>query len=393
MSNIIQVCLYNTDPDSSTELRDKIGGLNFARLIGESSTPEELAIMLRDMSVNLVFFHLDPDPALVIEVIEQVSTRFPEIAMIALSDQTGPDAILAPIRAGCDQFVCEPIDASDLATAVGRVASKRLLTRTRSRCICVVGASGGAGATTISCNLALEIGHITEKPCALVDLDFQFGDVAVNFDFEPKYTFYDLADTGTQIDRTVLNGVLTQLPCQVHILPRPDKVEQFQAITGDTVHHVIDVLKNVYETVVIDLPRRLDPCTMAALGQADMVLIVCQLLVPSIRNGIRLYETLKQAGVPDERIEIIVNRGDSSGGRISTKDLEDAVRKPIYASIPNDYQFVARSLDFGRPIAALDRNNSIRMAIGKMAKHIIGDQGEVAGKGSRKGSFLSRLLS
>lgn len=391
MQSTLQVCLYNMDPEWSEELRARIGDLNFARLVAEASNPEQLAALLQDTPINLIFFHLDPDPLAVIGVIDQTAARFPAIALIALSHDTDPQAILAPIRAGCDQFVCEPIDAADLAAAVGRVTSKRLLTRAKSRCIGVMGASGGAGTTTIACNLALEIGHMTDRPCALVDLDFQFGDVAVNFDADPKYSFYDLAGSSGQIDRTMLAGVMTELPCNIHLLSRPQRVEQSQAMTGDAVHHAIDVLKSAYESVVVDMPRHLDPCTMSALGQSDLVVIVCQLLVPSIRNAIRLYETLSHAGVPDDRMEVVLNRGDSGGGRITTDDLEEAIKKPIFATIPNDYQFVARSLDFGRPIASMDRTSAIRSAIGKMARRIVGDEGD-DGKDARRG-FLSRLLS
>ena len=84
-----------------------------------------------------------------IRVIEDVSSRYPDLAMIAVSHKSDPESILAPMRAGCDQFVCEPIDGTDLAHAVSRVASRRLSGNTKSRCICVAGASGGSGATSI----------------------------------------------------------------------------------------------------------------------------------------------------------------------------------------------------------------------------------------------------
>ncbi len=396
MGNLLQVCLYNVDAESSSELQAHIEALNFVRLAGEVSTPGDLAAALNDTPINLVFFHLDPDPVAVIEIIDEVSSRFPELAAIAISHETGPEAILAPIRAGCDQFVCEPIDPADLAAAVGRVTSKRLLNQSKSRCICVTGATGGSGATSIACNLAMEIAHLTEAKCALVDLNLQFGDVAVNFDCETSYTFFHLAQAGADLDRSVMESVLKELACDVSLLARPETLDQQAHVTADTIHHAIELLASMFESTVIDLPRRLDTCTFAAASQADLVLIVCQLLVPSIRNAKRYYDFLVHAGIPEERIEIVVNRGDSSGGRITKKDLEDLTKKPIFASIPNDYQFVSRSLDFGRPIASLDRNNAVRTAIRKMAQKVVSDQGGAAGKtpkaAGRRG-FLSRLLS
>jgi len=393
MSNLLHVCLYNTDPTSSEELGNAIRSLNFVRLVAEVSSAEELAQILHSSTINLIFFHLDPRPNPVVEVIDEVASRCPETAMIALSHRTGPDAILAPMRAGCDQFVCEPIDPADLATAVSRVASKRLLSQAKSRCISVTGASGGAGTTSIACNLALEIANLTDRECALVDLDLQFGGVALSFDREPKYTMHDLAVAGSDLDRSILASALTTLPCKVAILSRPDMMEQRETVTPDTVHRVVELLMGEYENVVVDAPRDLSPLVTAALAQSEMTFIVCQLLVPSIRNAQRYYDALLRLGIPDERIEFLVNRSDGRSGRVTLKDLEATIKKPVFACIPNDYQFVARSIDYGRPVAALEQNSPVRSAIRKIARKVISEPHTEKPEKREKRGLLSRFLT
>lgn len=393
MSNSLRLCLYNTEPDASESLRTAIQTLNFVRLVTEVSTPEALSEALSDTSIALVLFHLDPESKAVIPVIEQVSVRHPKLALIAASHQTRPAAILAPMRAGCDQFVCEPIDAEDLAAAVSRVASKRLLQKLESRCICVAGGSGGAGTTSIACNLALEIASLTGRECALVDLDLQFGNVPLNFDSEPNYTMHDLALAGSDLDATSLNASLMELPGNVRILPRPELMEQIDGISPDTIVRVIELLKESFENVVIDVAHYLNPCTVAALTAADAVLVVCQLLVPSIRNAKRYYDVLARLGVPEDRLEVVVNRSDGRNGRVTIKDLETTIKKPVYGCVPNDYQFVARSIDFGRPIASLDHNSPVRVAIRKLAERVTtnSELEQIHEAGSR--GFLGRLLS
>lgn len=393
MSNLLRVCLYNTEPEASQELGSRLRELNFVRLAAEVDNPEKLAQAIEETEISLIFFHLDPDPGPVVDVIDQVAACYPNVALIAVSHQTSPEAILAPMRAGCDQFVCEPIDSTDLARAVGRVASKRLLSQPASRCICVTGASGGSGATSIACNLALEIAQLTERECALVDLDLQFGDVAVNFDCEPKYTLYDLAAAGADIDQSILSSTLNTLPCRVAILSRPDMIEQQEVVTPDTIHRVLEMLKGNYESIVIDVSRHMNPVTAATCAQADMILIVCQLLVPSIRNAKRYYDALQRLGVPEERMEVVVNRSDGRSGRVGTKDIEETIKKPVYACIPNDYQFVARSIDLGRPIAALDQNSPVRTAIRKMAKKLVAVPGSEKRGGQNRRGFFGRLLT
>ncbi len=394
MSNLLHVGLYNLDPNASSELKGAIEALNFVRLVGEAGSPDQLADILHHGGVNLIFFHLDPKPASVVEVIDQISTRYPELALVAISHQTSPDSILLPMRAGCDQFVCEPIDASDLARAVSRVASKRLLTHPKSRCICITGAGGGAGTTSIACNLALEIGHVTDRDCALVDLDLQFGDIALNFDCEPKYNIHDLAVAGSELDRAVIGSTMVSLPCKVAILSRPDMIEHQESVTPETIHRIVEALMPSYENIVFDLPHYLNHASTTAMGLSDVVFIVCQLLVPSVRNAKRYFDALTRFGIPPERIEVVVNRSDGRNtGRVTTGDIEGAIKKPVFACIPNDYQFVARSIDFGRPIAALDRNSPVREAIRAIARKITSGPASPGDPKSDRRGFLSRLLA
>lgn len=393
MSSLLRVCLYNTDPDSSKELESHIRSLNFVRLVEEVGHPDDLGTILEDGSVNLIFFHLDPKPEPVLEVIDQVSTRYPAIALIAISHQSDPQAILAPMRAGCDQFVCEPIEHADFSSAVSRVASRRLSSSTKSRCVCVVAPSGGSGATSIACNLALEIGHLSDRECALVDMNLQFGDVAMLFDVDPKYSMFDLADASGHLDRAILSSTITSLPCKVALLARPENIEQEEAVTPEVVHGVIELLAAAYENVVIDLPGSIDPRTSAALAQADLIIVICQLLVPSVRNAKRYGAALVAMGIPEERVQYVINRSEGKSSRLSASDLEEAVKKKVFGCVPNDYQFVAKSIDLGRPIAALDHNNPVRAAIRKLAKRIVSKRaGEVAEPEDRRG-FLSRLLT
>ncbi len=393
MSNLLHVCVYDADAKATQGIIGPIQALNFVRVVAEVETPEQLATVLHEGAANLIFFHLDPDSQSVVGVIDQVSSRYPDVALIAISHQTDPTSILAPMRAGCDQFVCEPIDADDLATAVSRVTSKRLLSQPRSRCICVTGSSGGAGTTSIACNLALEIAQLTERECALVDLDLPFGDVALNFDTEPKYNIHDLAVAGDSLDPSILTSTLMTLPCKVALLTRPEHLEQNSVVTPDTVHRVVELLMAAYENIVIDVPRDLSTCSSTAMGVADTILVVCQLSVPSIRNAKRYYDALRTMGIPEERIEIVVNRSDGRSGRVTLKDIDEIIQRRAFACIPNDYQFVARSIDFGQPIASLDKNNPVRAAIRAMAQTILsGRSADTTKKDARRG-FLSRLLT
>ena len=397
MKRSLHLCLYNTEPESSRALHEALAGLNYVCLQVEVGTPQDLAQALSATEIALVFFHLDPDADAVIDVIDKVATQRPDLALMAASDNRDPNVILAAMRAGCAQFVCEPIEPADLAGAVWRAAARHLAALGgKTQVISVLGASGGAGATTIACNLAMEIGNITESQCALADMDLQFGDVATNFDCAPKYTILDLAQAGDDMDQDLLSSAVSDLPCKVSLLARPPLPEQLDAITPEVIDRTIHLLTTAYENVIVDLPRVLDAQTFASLERTDTLLLVCQLSVASIRNARRTLEALLRAGIPESTIEVILNRFDGKNGCVGQADLEKTLKKQIYAAIPNNYRLVTQSLDLGQPIAALDSKSPIRVAMRGLAEKLLAGPeanpvDSSAGKNSK--GVLRRLFS
>lgn len=396
MKRSLRLCLYNTEPGSSRALREALGGLNYVHLEVEVSTSQELAHALSATEIGLVFFHLDPDAAAVIELIDKVATERPDLALMAASDNRDPNIILSAMRAGCAQFVCEPIEPADLASAVWRAAAQHLGALGKTRVISVFGASGGAGVTTIACNLAMEIGDLTETQCALADMDFQFGNVATNFDCIPKYTILDLAEAGDNLDQDLLSAAVVDLPCRVSVLARPPLPEQLDAMSPEVIDRAIHLLTTAYENVIIDLPRLLDAHTFTALERTDTVLLVCQLSVVSIRNARRALEALLRTGIPEHKIEVILNRFDGKSGCVAQADLERTLKKSIYAAIPNNYRLVTQSLDLGRPLASLDGKNPVRVAMRELAEKLLAaseaNPADSSGGKNSKG-VLRRLFS
>jgi pilus assembly protein CpaE len=156
----------------------------------------------------------------------------------------------------------------------------------------------------------------------------------------------------------------------------------------------LELLGSKYENVVVDVPRAIDPRSYAAFRQADKILIVCQLLVPSMHNAKRLYDSLDRVGIPPGIMEIVINREASGFTRISKDDVCEMFGKPVFASIPNDFEFMARSLDLGRLAASMDRKNHVRTAMRMIAKELTSNPNDPEGQsivGTRRG-LLARLF-
>lgn len=387
MSHPIRMCLYNPDPKAP--MREALLGLNNALVLGQYTTRREIVESVRCANLDMVVVNLDTPNGL--EIVERISAIAPRCGLIGISKRTEPSAIIGAMRAGCSQFVTWPVDMEDLRSAVDRIRSARALAFRTSKRICVVGSSGGAGATTVSCNLAIELGHLVDSQIGLVDLNLEFGDVACFFDSAPHYSVADVCKDDVEIDNVIVGKAFQELACKVSILARPEALDDATLVTADGVKAMLELAAEAFPFVVVDLPRYFDPVTAAALKDANRVLIVTQLGVSFIRNATRIYEILTRLEVPEDNIGIVINRYKAEHAQVKPENVADHFGKPPIAMIPNDYEGVQTSLDLGHAIMAEHPNSPARLAILELAKLLTGTS-DVQTSGQSKG-FLHRLLN
>lgn len=392
MTDPLRIFFYDSVMGEDTPLRKPFEALNGVMLVGSASSWQEMRDSFRRGTPDVIAISLDTKNGVDLDIVQKATGMAPSASIIGVSRQTDAQSIIGAMRAGCSQFVCWPIDQADLNAAVGRIRTARTVTNpTASKRICVMGAAGGSGATTIACNLAMELAHITERRCGLVDLNLEFGDVAGAFDCSPRFTLADACDAGEDLDRILLSKALHELPCNVSILARPESLEDAQRVTPESIVSMLRVCAEVLPYVVVDVPRSFGGLAGAALRDADHVLIITQLGVPDIRNAGRLYEGLRELGINEQALEIVLNRCQSTYERITPADVETHFGKPIYASIPNDYRRVQTALDFGHPIVADSPNTPSRLAIAQMARKLIGSDQPPAVEATVQGGLLARF--
>ena len=397
MNGDIKTCIYceSSDDAYTSQLRDSLARHTAVHIVTEAHDQPSLMDCLGRLPISLLVVDLDPQSSSALEVMEEVTSRFPTLAMVALSASADPELILSAMRAGCRQFIPKPIDLQDLSRAL------KLMTRSNTdqqakteRLICLVGSSGGCGVTTIAANLAIELAQLSADLCALVDLQLEFGSVATYFDSRPAHTITDLINVPNEVDAKMVEQAMTVLPSNVALLARPERIEQAANIDPERIAHILSILTRRYNSVVVDTPCSFSSIGVTALEMANSVLLVLQLSVPSIRNAERLYRSLIQYGMPAEKILPIVNRV-TRNCPISPQDVEQHLGTSVFAVIPNDYKTVQAALDFGRPLLNESPDSPVRKAIAGIARRLHRNDltlVPVKSKSKRKAGFFSRWL-
>jgi pilus assembly protein CpaE len=371
---IADICVHNI-ADSA------IAAQPHFRVVAQTSTREDLRRSVGTLAPSAVVIDLD-DPDALAAVVEIREIRS-DLAVVGLTGQTDAKFLMAAVRAGCAQLSTKPLDLDDLTNALRRALRTAALPEAGGRTLGVIGAAGGAGATTLACYLAVGVADATHARTLLVDGDLDFGGVARAWDLTPSRTIGDVATAGT-VDARVLEKAVVDLAGGVSILARPAQIEQAQAIDDVTMSQVIRTARGAYPNVVVDLPRKLDAVTGATLELCDKLLVVMQLTVPALDNARRLIEALIGQEMPSDRIEVVVNRYRKNVHKLSSEHVEKQLRRKILGVVPNDYRAVAAAIDIGQPVAV---RNPVRTAIADIAARLTGHGAAPAANGG----WLSRF--
>ena len=173
---------------------------------------------------------------------------------------------------------------------------------TRGRVVAVVGARGGAGATSFAVALALA-GARAGRATMLVDADPYGGGIDLALGAEDvEGARWDAVPSGDS-----LAAALPRCgPVTVLAWPRTGS----PAIAPGSVESVLSTARRSAELVVVDVARSFDEAARVVLSVADLVYVVCPAEVRACAAGRRIAETVAMFGA-DVRAVV---RGPAPGG-------------------------------------------------------------------------------
>ena len=309
----------------------------------------------RDNSEALLLFtpHLEET----FDLLRTSRTTRPAMALIVAVPGPQNGQLAEALKAGADEIVILPAESAAVASAIHKAMARvsaatsvRTADQLRAPLVAVLGPKGGTGKTTLATNLAADLtmrGH----DALLVDLDLQFGDVGVVLGVEPDRTIYDLAVAPGTIDAERLRGYVARSADGVQVLLAPVRPDQADAVTGEQVSHILDIARTTFDVVIVDTPPAFTSGTIAAVDQADKIVMLGTFDLPGLKNMKVGMETLDMMGVPASRIMPVLNRANTKVGLL-VADVTRVLSRPPEVAVPSD-RGVPRSVNATRPIICL----------------------------------------
>lgn len=242
--------------------------------------------------------------------------------------------------------------------------------------IAYLGTKGGTGTTTLAVNGAADLRRLTRRPTVVVDLKAGPGDVALFLGLRPHHTLLDLIDLGAWLDPGALRRMISEHDCGLHVIAAGNDFSRPGPRDAEGVEQLVRCLNRLYEFVVIDGGCALTPPVATALQASDAVLLVANPDVPCLRNLQRLIDGVKLAGVPAERLRVVLNRA-SEFGVLSATQIEKVLGLPIAFSLNSDYRTVASAVNSGVPVSTL-RTSELHAQLDTLARALSANATTVA---------------
>jgi pilus assembly protein CpaE len=233
--------------------------------------------------------------------------------------------------------------------------------------ICVLGLKGGSGKTLTSVNLGVSLAQ-SGHSVALMDLDLQFGDIALAMGLTPERTIYDLVRSGGSLDAGKLEDFLMQHPSGARALLAPVRPDQAAMITVPFLQEVQRLLGEMFEFVVIDTPPSFAPEVISAVDSSNDVLVVAMRDTLALKNTKLGLETLERMDYDRRRVKILLNRANTNVG-IEREDVLAILGRDVDILIPS-HRDITRSINQGEPIA-LQRGSEASRAFRDLAQEYV----------------------
>jgi pilus assembly protein CpaE len=340
-------------------------------VVGIARTGKEAIQVSQELNPDVVLMDINMPDMDGIAATEAIRAKQPAVQVVILSVQSDQNYMRKAMLVGARDFLTKPPMGDELISAIRRAGEMARVEKSKSvqvqavvasgnqntlsgfggtkgRIVTVYSPKGGVGCTTLAVNLALTLNN-GDTRVALVDGNFQFGDVAVFINEQGKNTVLDLAPRADELDPEIVEEVMVKHAATgLHILAAPSRPEQAEKISSAQFSKVLEYLSKMYAYVIVDTASLLTDVTLAAIDISDLIVLVTTQDIPSIKNSNLFLSLADASGIHRERILFIMNRYDKRI-TISPEIVSGSLRLEIVLTIPLEEKIVCNSVNRGIP--------------------------------------------
>ena len=365
----ISTFIVDSDNNSRELIRNFTNELEYIQISDCYNSLKDAFNAIIKEQPQLIIVDLSNDKEDNYKLIEKITTTQKQTKIIVTAASYDTDSIIKAMRSGAREFLPKPILKEDLVNTLNKINEQIYGSDKTTNCkvITTFSNKGGIGKTSIATNLALEIANITKEKVALVDMNFQLGDVATFLDIKPSF---DISYVVKNLDGTDDSFLLSTLDkykdTDLYILADPPYMEQAKDITPEQISKLFDALRETFAYVIVDTSNVFDGKTITVLDNTDFIMLVTIVNLPAIRNCQRCLDIFERLGYDKDKTKVVINRY-MENDEVKAEDVEEALNQKVYWKIPNNYFTIMSSINKGLPVSLINPTSNIAQSYRELA--------------------------
>lgn len=371
----------------------RIEGISFSsrKIVSE----DQLSQIGEDELPDIIVFELDGHTERHLEDIEKILRKHRDKVTIYVTyKEVDIGVVRRMMRAGVKDIFPQPLQVQEIMTEISHaVTSKRERVKAakgaKGGVTAFINAKGGSGATTLAVNVAHVLASKYKAEVALIDLDLQFGDVALSLDLKPRATIIEALRQPDRVDPVFLKALMTKHESGLDILASPGNLTSIEELTPQAVRKILQAAVEDYEFVILDVPRIFTSAVIEALKFSEPVMLVGQNSLETIRDAKIVLDNLSLIGLPLSNIELINNRAMAKSSSVPIDKLKDTLGKEKIHRIRNDFAASASAQDQGLPVTAVANKSELTKDVISLAEYLMKTH---RGDAEKKKGFFAKLF-
>jgi len=197
-------------------------------------------------------------------------------------------------------------------------------------------AKAGGGCSVVTLNTAAALANQLHQKVLLLEADRRSGALALMLNLEPDRGLPHALENASLMSAIAWQeqyveafGMHILLAEPHHRGPNPQWADYYQ---------LLRFVHKLYDFVLVDLPELVNEASAEVVRCARGVFVVATPELPSLHMARQRCAELATYQVPGDRIHILLNRQERGG--LSLADVEQALDRPVFATLPNDYKHV-----------------------------------------------------
>lgn len=252
---------------------------------------------------------------------------------------------------------------------------------TIGRVIAIANQKGGVGKTTTAVNLSACLATLGKR-VLLIDIDPQgntTSGIGVN-KADVKYCIYDVIINDVAMEEAILpSGVdnLSLLPATIQLAGA--EIELVPTISREfRLRRAVQLMRSIYDFIIIDCPPSLGLLTVNALTAADSVLIPIQCEyyalegLSQLLNTIRLVQKHLNTSLEVEGVVLTMLDARTNLGLQVIEDVKKFFRDKVYQTVIPRNVRLSEAPSHGRPVIQYDPKSKGAETYMDLAKEVIG---------------------